>query len=243
MSSIVLVHGAWSAAWAWRDFRALLTCGGETVFTPTLTGLGERRHLLTPKIELEDHIQDICEGLFMEDLQDVVLVGHSYGGMVITGVADRMPDRVRHLVYIDAFMPDDGECVFDLMPSAQVAMLRDDVDRHGAGWLIPASPLPADTPPEAVQFARQRRGPQPMKTFTSPIKLIGRCRTLPATYAYCTRTNVYDTFSLSAQRARERPICQFLTLDASHNPHLTQPRALQKILQACRSGHATGVES
>jgi len=103
MSSIVLVHGAWSAAWAWRDFRALLTCGGETVFTPTLTGLGERRHLLTPKIELEDHIQDICEGLFMEDLQDVMLVGDSYGGMVIRCVAGRLADRVRYLVLCRRF--------------------------------------------------------------------------------------------------------------------------------------------
>jgi len=154
-----------------------------------------------------------------------------------------MPDRVRHLVYVDAFMPDDGECVLDLMPSAQVAMLRDDVDRNGAGWLIPASPLPADTPPEAVQFAQQRRGPQPMQTFTSPIELTGRCRSLPTTYVYCTRTNVHDTFSLSAQRARERATCQFLALDASHNPHLTQSRALLKILQTCQSGHATGVES
>ena len=99
MSSIVLVHGAWSAAWAWRDFRALLTCGGETVFTPTLTGLGERRHLLTPKIELEDHIQDICEGLFMEDLQDVVLVGprpelvvrYSHRGPTKSGKPRRVP--------------------------------------------------------------------------------------------------------------------------------------------------------
>ncbi|HQR22017.1 MAG TPA: alpha/beta hydrolase [Burkholderiaceae bacterium] len=243
MSGIVLVHGAWSAAWAWRDFREQLTRDGTTVFAPTLTGVGERRHLLTRKIELEDHIQDICEVLFMEDLHDVVLVGHSYGGMVITGAADRMPARVRHLVYVDAFLPDDGECVFDLMPSAQIAMIRDDVDRHGAGWLIPAPPLPADTPPEAVQFAQQRRGPQPMQTFTSPIKLTGRCRSLPTTYVYCTRTNVHDTFSLSAQRARERATCQFLALDASHNPHLTQSRALLKILQTCQSGHATGVES
>lgn len=105
MSGIVLVHGAWSAAWAWRDFREQLTRDGTTVFAPTLTGVGERRHLLTRKIELEDHIQDICEVLFMEDLHDVVLVGHSYGGMVITGAADRMPARVRHLVYVDAFCP------------------------------------------------------------------------------------------------------------------------------------------
>ncbi len=243
MTSVLLVHGAWSAAWAWRDFRALLTSGGAMVFAPTLTGVGERRRLLTRQIGLEDHIQDICEVLFMEDLHDVVLVGHSYGGMVISGVSDRMPDRVRQLVFVDAFMPEDGECVFDLMPPAQVAMIRDEVDRHGAGWLIPPPPLPADTPAEAVKFAQQRRGPQPVKTFTSPVELTGRCRSLPMTYMHCTRINAYNTFGLSARRAQETTNCQFITLDASHNPHFTQSRALHKILLSCQTELAHGAES
>jgi pimeloyl-ACP methyl ester carboxylesterase len=103
------VHGAWGGGWDWKHVDQLLTADGYKVYRPTLTGQGERSHLASTNIDLDTHIQDIVNVIVWEDLHDVVLVGHSYGGMVITGVADRVPDRIRRLVYVDAFVPDNGE--------------------------------------------------------------------------------------------------------------------------------------
>src|SRR5438270_1078401 len=114
VSTYVLVHGAWGGSYGWRKVRPLLQQAGHTVFSPSLTGQGERAHLATPEVNLSTHIQDVCNTLWYEDLTDVILVGHSYGGMVVTGVADRMPERIKHLVYLDAFLPGDGQSLYDL---------------------------------------------------------------------------------------------------------------------------------
>ena len=110
----VLVHGAWGGGWDWRPVSDILTSRGHRVFRVTLTGLGERAHLASPDIGLETHITDVINTMLYENLRDVTLVGHSYGGMVITGVADRIPDRLAHLAYVDAFVPEDGESVMTL---------------------------------------------------------------------------------------------------------------------------------
>src|SRR5579864_6960902 len=114
MATYVLVHGAWGGSYNWRKLRPMLQAAGHTVFNPSLTGLGERAHLASPSVNLSTHIQDVCNALFYEDLTDVILVGHSYGGMVVTGVADRMPERIKHLVFLDAFVPGDGQSLRDL---------------------------------------------------------------------------------------------------------------------------------
>ena len=116
MATFVVAHGAWSAGWAWKKMRPRLRERGHELWTPTYTGLGERAHLATPDITLDTHIQDVCGLLVMEDLRDVILVGHSYGGMVATGVADRETARIARLVYLDAFVPRDGQSVLDLQP-------------------------------------------------------------------------------------------------------------------------------
>ena len=105
----VLVHGAWGGGWAWRDVADRLRARGHEAYRPTLTGLGERRHLATEDVGLDTHIEDVVNLLVFEQLHDVVLVGHSYGGMVISGVADRVPERIAYRIYIDAFVPEDGE--------------------------------------------------------------------------------------------------------------------------------------
>jgi pimeloyl-ACP methyl ester carboxylesterase len=115
MATFVIVHGAWSGGHAWRWLRPLLRTAGHEVFTPALTGLGERSHLASAQVDLDTHIRDVLGVLEFEDLDQVVLVGHSYGGVVITGVADRMPQRVAQLVYLDAEVPADGQCEFDLL--------------------------------------------------------------------------------------------------------------------------------
>lgn len=108
MTTFVLVHGAWLGGWAWKHVTPRLRMAGHEVFAPTLTGLGERVHLAHPGVGLETHIQDVVNVLVFEDLQQVTLVGHSYGGIVITSVADRTPERLAQLVYLDAFVPEDG---------------------------------------------------------------------------------------------------------------------------------------
>jgi len=108
MATFVVAHGAWSSGFAWKKMRPLLRAAGHEIFTPSHTGLGERTHLATPDVTLETHIQDIVNVLFYEDLTDVVLIGHSYGGMVATGVADRASERIRQVIYRDAFVPRDG---------------------------------------------------------------------------------------------------------------------------------------
>src|SRR5579863_4233762 len=115
MASFVLVHGGTRGGWCWKRVAALLRQRGHDVFTPTLTGLGERAHLASPTIDLDTHIEDIISVIRAEELSEIVLCGHSYGGMVVTGVADRIAEKIRSLVYVDALVPKDGECAFDLL--------------------------------------------------------------------------------------------------------------------------------
>src|ERR1700755_1968602 len=120
--TFLVCHGAWSAGWAWKKMHPLTAAAGHRLVTPTYTGLGERAHLATPSIDLETHIQDILNVIRYEDLRDIALVGHSYGGMVATGVADRARDRVTQLVYIDAFVPEVRQSLFDLHEAARQRM-------------------------------------------------------------------------------------------------------------------------
>ena len=123
MATFLICHGAWSAGWAWKKVRPLLQAAGHEVFTPTYTGLGERAHHASPAVDLEIHIKDVLAVIEFEDLRDCILVGHSYGGMVATGVADQVPARVRHLIYLDAFVPGNGQSLVRRRPSAQQAAL------------------------------------------------------------------------------------------------------------------------
>ena len=134
--TFLVCHGAWSAGWAWKKMHPLMAAAGHRLVTPTYTGLGERAHLANPSIDLETHIQDILNVIKYEDLRDIVLVGHSYGGMVATGVADRARDRVTRLIYIDAFVPEDGQSLLDLN---EVARPRMQEARKIRRWLAGAA--------------------------------------------------------------------------------------------------------
>ena len=169
MTTYVLVHGAWGGSYGWREFAPLLRERGHEVFTPSLTGLGEREHLSGPKVNLSTHVQDVVSVFEMEDLQDVVLVGHSYGGMVVTGAADKVSDRVSHLVYEDAFLPKDGESCSDLGGAGGTSAFR---QRLVDGWKVPPNAAPADAPvtPEMEARARKRR-PMPIDTLEEKVHL------------------------------------------------------------------------
>jgi pimeloyl-ACP methyl ester carboxylesterase len=136
----VLVHPAWLGGWCWRKIAPLLRARGHDVYTPTLTGLGERAHLSKPDIGLDTHVEDIVKVLEFEDLSRVILAGNSSAGMVITGVADRVSERISQLVYIDAFVPEDGQSLVDLLPADRRQAMEDLVKAEGQGWLRPGSP-------------------------------------------------------------------------------------------------------
>ncbi len=172
MSTVVLVHGAWTGGWCWRMVRARLQSAGHEVYTPTLTGLGERIHLAQPDIGLDTHILDVINALEYEELRDVVLVGHSYGGMVISGVAEKVPHRIARLVYLDAFV----EAQLDLLLPSARAMLEQLFWSGTDGWRVP--PLPG---------GGSRLSAQPWKCFTQTLRLGNPvAAAIPSIYIRCT---------------------------------------------------------
>lgn len=209
--------------------RPLLRAAGHDVFTPSYTGLGERAHLSSPDIGLDTHIADILAVFDYEDLNDVVLIGHSYGGMVATGVADRAQGRVARLIYLDAFAPRDGQSLFDLIGPEAEARMRQGADESGEGWKVPANPMPPDTAPEDVAWAKPKRRPQPVKTFETHIRLSARPLP-PRSYIYCKRIGPVDFFGQFPPRAKTEG-WGYVEMDASHNPHITAPEELRDVLQ------------
>ena len=236
MTTFVIVHGAWSAAWAWKKMRPLMRAGGHEFVTPTLTGLGERVHLASPQVTLDTHIADVLGVLEIEDLRDVVLLGHSYGGMVATGVADRARERIRQLVYLDAFVPRDGQCAFDMQPADYRVVQEAQVKREGQGWLLPAGALPPDTDAADVAWIMPRRHPQPVATFSTPLKLTRGETDLPRSYIYCSKFGAADRFRQFADRAKSEPGWRYFELAASHNPHITMPAELMLVLEGIAGG-------
>ena len=231
MATFVIAHGAWSAGWAWKKIRLRLRQGGHEVFTPTYTGLGERAHLASPENGLETHIQDVLGVLEYEDLRQVILLGHSYGGMVATGVADRAPERIRRLVYLDAFVPRDGQSVFDLVGLEERARRLEIAKTLGAGWKLPPNPPPDDTSEEDLAWVTPRRVPLSLKAFEQPLKLGGAVDKLPKTYIYCTRARPGDGFRQFRERAKQEG-WQCFDIEASHSPNVTAPDALAGMLEA-----------
>ncbi|MDM0109082.1 alpha/beta hydrolase [Variovorax sp. J22R24] len=181
MANFVLVHGAWHGGWCYRETAGALRAAGHTVFTPTHTGVGERFHQSRENVTLETHIRDVCGCIEWEELDNVILVGHSYGGMVITGVADRMSDRIRSLVYLDAFVPEHGDSLNGLLSKAlapEVAAqflgaFRGTALQDHCGLM---QPIPAEmfniAPANRARVDRLCR-PQALATFETPLLLTG----------------------------------------------------------------------
>lgn len=160
MANYVLVHGGWFGAWCWYKVVPLLQAAGHSVYTPALTGVGEQAALLTPEIGLDTHIQDVVSLIETKDLQQVILVGHSYSGMVITGAADRVPDRIAQLVYLDAVVPRDGQSLVDTAPFIG-RFLRREANKNGDGWRV-------DAPDLYAWLDAKRTGLEPSETCFGP---------------------------------------------------------------------------
>ena len=175
MSTYVLVHGAWGGSWCWKRVRKALQALGHEVFTPTLTGVGERSHLLSRQVNLDTHIDDVVNLIQWEELSNVVLCGHSYGGCVISGVADRILDRIGALVYLDAFVLKNGQCLHDTLPPEQLKMQMEATAAHGEGWKVP--PIPAEVfavNAGDAEWVNRQCTMQPLATFQQAIKLSGK---------------------------------------------------------------------
>jgi pimeloyl-ACP methyl ester carboxylesterase len=221
---LVSVHGAWSGGWHMKKVAPLLEAAGWKVYRSSLPGLGEHHPLATAAIGLEEHITDIVNLILFEDLHRVILLGHGYGGMVITGVADRIPERIARLVYCEAYVPADGDSVFSQRSPERVA----DLVQQARDGLVPARWVKPGTPPPI-------HVPQPLKTFSDPLTLKNpsATATIPATYLLTVEAGkapAEDDFFFASERARARgwPV-RIITGD--HNPHWRHPEAFASLLQ------------
>lgn len=219
-STFVIVHGAWGGGWAFREVERLLRADGHIVYRPTLTGQGEKVHLANPDINLTTHVTDIVNVILFEDLHDIVLVGHSYGGMVISGVMEKVADRIKRVVYLDAAVPNDGES-FNEAFGGQRGLGRVVDGFIPATWVKPDQPLPHDVP-------------HPAKTLTEPLALKNpAAKKLPTSYILTVdkgKKPEDDTFYRFSVRAKERgwPV---VIMEGDHNVQWSHPKELVALLE------------
>ncbi|MEV7425801.1 MULTISPECIES: alpha/beta fold hydrolase [unclassified Streptomyces] len=237
MSTYVLVHGAWHSGQSWERVAPLLTSAGHRVLAPSLTGYGDQAHLLGPEVGLETHVDDIVRLIVEEDLTEVVLVGHSYAGLVISSAANQVPDRIAHLVYLDAMVPEDGESATDVMPMTQA--LIDLAVNSESGWRVPpllempsSAGLFGVTDPADVAWLRTMLSDQPVRCLQQPVRLDN-----PAVNAI-PRTHIHCTVGVPEGMAR-RPVpaiqpngtpAQVWELPTGHDCMITMPVELTELL-------------
>lgn len=239
--TFVLVHGTWHGGWVWRDVRDILRADGHRVFTPTLTGTGERKHLMSPDIGLDTHIQDVVNVIEFEELDDVVLVGHSFGGLVITGVADRLRDRIARIVFLDALVPH---------PDRPGGVQRDPKTNEFPGWWQERAErfedgyqmvfwedyelkmLVPDEDEVSKAWLSRRITNHPARAWSDPLVLKnGGWVGLPRTYIHCAGQVYSPTSERMIGPARE-PGWQFIEIDAARNAMVTHPALLADTLAA-----------
>ena len=233
MATFVLVHGAWHGGWCWQKVIPFLEAAGHEVYAPTLTGLAERAAELSPDIGLDTHIQDIVGLLVEKNLHGVILVGHSYGGMVITGVVDQVPERIAHLVYLDTFVPRDGESMAGISPIV-IYLLRKQT--RGDGWGVDSRGTYGVTTEPDLSWVRSKVTPQPLKTFEQPLHLKNPAivSAKPRTHIDCTGGGFF--FSLMRRILARRALppteagWRLRQLPTGHDAMITMPRELADLL-------------
>ncbi len=245
MATFVLVHGGWHGGWCWQKVIPFLEEAGHEVYAPTLTGLAERASELSPDIGLETHIQDIVGLLEEKHLHGVILVGHSYGGMVITGVVDAVPERIAHLVYFDTFVPRDGESMAGVVPLLKY-VLRKQAQAHGDGWRVNplGSPYGVTRDPDR-SWLLSKLTPQPLKTLEQPLHLKNPTivSTKPRTHISCTGRGFVSPFMQPLQVYQAIPYpggwralppteagWRLRQLPTGHDAMITMPRELADLL-------------
>ena len=228
----VLVHGAYGGGWIWRDVAEGLRRQGHRVWTPTQTGLGERSHLLSRQITVDTHIEDVAKVIETDEISDVILVGHSYGGMAVTGVADRMTDRIRYIVYLDALIPENGDTAFKILPPGTEEARRKAAREQGGGVALPvpgpeAFPIP-DGP--AKDWFMPRLRPHPIGTYDSPVRLSKPAGAgLPVTYVSYTDPPL-ASIEPSRRRARAKAGWRYVELAVPHDVEVPTPEKVVELL-------------
>ncbi len=230
--TFVLVHGAWHGGWAWERTTPYLTNAGYKVFTPTLTGLGDKANLANQDVGLSTHIQDILALLEKENLHNIVLVGHSYAGMVIAGVAEKAPERISQLVFLDAFVPKDGQSLGDIIGPQGMAGIRQGAKAVGQGWQIPSFPVErfGITSEADIAFVKPKLVPQPIKTFEEPVSLTNpSAASLPRTFIYLSKPAMgsFDGFAKMAQSSKD---WGYYEMETGHDAMVLEPQKLAELL-------------
>ncbi|MBK1660735.1 alpha/beta fold hydrolase, partial [Paracraurococcus ruber] len=232
--NFVLLHGAWHGGWCWRDVAALLRAAGHRVTTPTQTGLGERRHLLSAQVTLDTFVDDLVQHLEAEEIADAILVGHSFGGNAITGAADRVPRRIRRLVYLDAMVLEDGETPWGRMAPEVAAERLRVVEEQGAGLFAPPPPVSVFGVPEdhpLAPWVRRHLTPHPAGTYRTPLRLAHPAGNgLPRTYIACTDP-WYGPLAWARDKVRGEAGWDWAEIATGHDAMVTAPDALAALLR------------
>lgn len=234
MTTFVLVHGAWHGGWCYQRVARQLRKAGHEVYTPTLTGLGERSHLMSRAVTLDTHVQDIVNLIRWEELSDIVLCGHSYGGMVITGVADKVPDKIRSLVYLDAFVPANGQAVADFVPSDLIEGMREDARHNGDGYLM--SPIPAEVfkvNDRDAAWVDRMCVKHPLACFEQKIVLAGaHTQVKKHIYVLATEYGPPQPFIAIAERLKQDRHWNVMSFRCGHDVMLDMPKETFEVLLA-----------
>ena len=232
MATFVLVHGAWLGGWCWKRIRKRLQTAGHDVFTPTLTGLGERSQILSRDVNLETHILDVVDLIRWEELSNIVLCGHSYGGAVISGVADRIPDRIGSLVYLDAYVLDNGENVAQHVPAIRWQRFMEGANNVGDGWKIPPIPPEVFNVKGAAdaEWMRRQCTMQPIGCFEQAVELTGKIDQIKnVTFILMTGYAQHSPFLPFYEKAKAKG-WRTLTMTCGHMVMFDQPEELSRIL-------------
>jgi len=232
VSTYVLVHGAWRGSWIWKRVRRLLQARGHEVFTPTLTGVADRSHLSSPSVNLDTHITDVANLIRWEELSDVILCGHSYGGCVVSGVADRVPDRIGALIYLDAFVLENGQCLNDTIPpevrSKRLALAKE----VGDGWKLP--PISAEEfniNPRDRDWVNRQGTMQSLACFEQPMHLTGALnQIIDITYILASGWSP-SPFPQFYEKAKAKG-WKTITIECGHDVMLDRPEELAEQLLA-----------
>jgi pimeloyl-ACP methyl ester carboxylesterase len=240
MATFVLVHGAWHGGWCYRGVAARLRAAGHEVYTPTLTGLGERAHLMNRTIDLDTHVNDVIGVIRWEELGDAVLCGHSYGGMVITGVADKVPEKIRSLVYLDAFVPADGQSAMDLVSPETRSAFREDAKHNGEGYLL--APIPAaafNVNPKDAAWVDRMCVKHPLACFERKIALGGgsgkigrRTYILAEGWTLSPELGGVTPFVEVAERLKQDKAWRVVSVPCGHDVMVDMPGELAELLVA-----------
>ncbi|WP_428394374.1 alpha/beta fold hydrolase [Lichenicoccus sp.] len=231
MAILVLVHGGWGGSWCWRDAARMLRAAGHEVYAPTLTGLAERAHVGPEGVTLSTHVAEIAGLLAFEELSDAILIGHSYGGMVITGAADREPGRVAGMVYFDAFLPANGQSLWDLAPPETIAWQQADANHHDGGLSVPLPRSPR-TPAGPGVRGYAPYTPLPIGTLQARWTSTRENPTWPCRhYILCTAYKHSPLYAIAA-RLRDDPDWTVSEIDAFHDVIYAQPERTAAAIEA-----------